>query len=476
MPAKELSFPIQANRDLPDYSLTISVTIPLNYFSQLFPIMKNLALGLTLFLQAFVAVSAQELEPLVPVDEPISRQLQAVLADSTVQAALQRIQQREPLTVEEQLEITEIPAPPFQEERRAADYLQRFQDLGLTNAYIDDEGNVVATRRGSGEGPTLLIAAHLDTVFPESVDTTVELREGRYYAPGIGDDTRGLAVLLSVIDVLNQYEIETIGDIIFSGNVGEEGRGDLRGVKALFRDLEGVDGFISVDGVRLSRITAGGTGSRRFEFIFSGPGGHSFGAFGLPSAIHAMGRAIAYIAELQTPQFPKTTFTVGTVSGGTSVNSIAADATFAIDMRSNNSESLAIFEQQAKQAALTAVTEENSRWGSDAISVEFKLIGDRPVGSTSADSPIVQVAAGAYAQLGVSIDGITISSTDSNVPMALGIPAITISGGGEGGGAHSPAEWFEPVDSHLGPQAVLLNILTLVGVQGVSEPVLTNDY
>lgn len=438
--------------------------------------MKNLALGLILFLQPFVATSAQELEPLVPVDEPISRQLQAVLADPTIQAALLRIQEREPLTVEEQLQITEIPAPPFQEKRRAADYLQRFQELGLSNAYIDDEGNVVAFRRGTGEGPTLLIAAHLDTVFPASVDTTVELRDGRYYAPGIGDDTRGLAALLSVIDVLNQYEIETVGDIIFSGNVGEEGRGDLRGIKALFRDLEGVDGFISVDGVRLSRITAGGTGSRRFEFIFSGPGGHSFGAFGLPSAIHAMGRAIAYIAELQTPQFPKTTFTVGTVTGGTSVNSIAADATFAIDMRSNNSESLAIFEQQAKQAALTAVMEENSRWDSDAISVEFKLIGDRPVGSTSVDSPIVQVAAGAYAKLGVNIDGITISSTDSNVPMALGIPAITISGGGEGGGAHSPAEWFEPVDSHLGPQAVLLNVLTLVGVQGVSEPVLSNDH
>ena len=438
--------------------------------------MKNLAITLILCLQPFLSTSAQELEPLLPVDEPISEQLQAVLIDPTVQAALQRIQLREPLTVEEQLAITEIAAPPFQEKRRADDYLKRLLDLGLSDAYIDSEGNVVGYRRGTGKGPTLLIAAHLDTVFPESVDTTVKLREGRYYAPGIGDDTRGLAVLLSVIDVMNQYDIETIGDIIFSGNVGEEGRGDLRGVKALFRDLEGVDGFISVDGVRLSRITAGGTGSRRFEFIFSGPGGHSFGAFGLPSAIHAMGRAIAYIAELQTPQFPRTTFTVGTVTGGTSVNSIAADATFAIDMRSNSSESLAIFERKAKQAALTAVSEENSRWNSDAISVEFKLIGDRPVGSTSVESPIVQVAAGAYAKLGVNIGGITISSTDSNVPMALGIPAITISGGGDGGGAHSPAEWFEPVDSYLGPQAVLINILALVGISGVSTPVLADDY
>ena len=199
--------------------------------------MKILAIALIFSLQLFFSTSAQELKPLVPVDEPISEQLQVVLADPTVQAAMQRIQERESLTVEEQLAITEIAAPPFQEKRRADDYLKRLLDIGLSDAYIDSEGNVVGYRRGTGEGPTLLIAAHLDTVFPESVDTTVTLREGRYYAPGIGDDTRGLAVLLSVVDVMNQFEIETVGNIIFSGNVGEEGRGDLRGVKALFLSL-----------------------------------------------------------------------------------------------------------------------------------------------------------------------------------------------------------------------------------------------
>ena len=157
----------------------------------------------------------------------------------------------------------------------------------------------------------------MDTVFPEGVDTTVQLRGGRYYAPGIGDDTRGLAVLLSLISALEQSGIETIGDIMFAGNVGEEGRGDLRGIKAIFRDHPNIDGFVSVDGVRLRRITTGGTGSRRFEFHFKGPGGHSFGAFGLASAVHAMGRAIAKISEFETPSFPKTTFTVGTVEGGT---------------------------------------------------------------------------------------------------------------------------------------------------------------
>jgi tripeptide aminopeptidase len=418
-------------------------------------------------------VYGQALEPFVPVDSPTGNQFEAVRSDARVQQALAFIEQRESQTVQEQLDITEIPAPPFQEQRRAQDYLQRVRALGLENATIDSEGNVVAIRNGNGAGPSLLIAAHLDTVFPETVDTTVEFREGRYYAPGIGDDTRGLAVLLAVIDALETANIVTVGDIIFSGNVGEEGRGDLRGVKALFRDLQQVDGFISVDGVRQRRITTGGTGSRRFEFIFRGPGGHSFGAFGLPSAIHAMGRAIARISEFQTPRFPKTTFTVGTVTGGTSVNSIAAEAIFALDMRSNDSAALAMLERDAKQAALEAVAEENSRWNSDLISVEFKLIGDRPVGSTPSTSPIVQVAALAFADLGIEIDGLGISSTDSNVPMSMGIPAITIAGGGEGGGAHSPGEWFAPIESHLGPQSVLLNVLTLVGIDGVSEPVLT---
>ena len=413
-----------------------------------------------------------ERQSFVPIDANLESLFNAMAADSRVQTALRQLEEREAEAVQEQIRITEIPAPPFQEERRAAYFLERVRERGLDNAYIDSEGNVVATRAGSGNGPTLLVAAHLDTVFPAEVDTTVEFRDGRYYAPGIGDDTRGLAVLLSVLDVLDESGITTHADIIFSGNVGEEGRGDLRGVKALFRDHPEVDGFISIDGVRLQRITTGGTGSRRFEFQFSGPGGHSFGAFGLPSAIHAMGRAIAKIAEIQTPQFPKSTFTVGTVDGGTSVNSIAAYAQFAIDMRSNDRDSLAILERQAKTAALEAVAEENARWNRNLISVEFNLIGDRPVGETDFRSPIVQAAALAFEQQGVELQGLNISSTDSNVPMSLDIPAITLSGGGDGGGAHSPDEWFSPVDSHLGPQTILLTILALAGIEGVAEPFL----
>lgn len=416
-------------------------------------------------------------QTLVPIDPAAREAFDAVRADPRVIEALEQLRLREPATIEEQIRITEIPAPPFMEDERAAYYLEQVRARGLEDAWMDSEGNVIGRRPGAGvggEAPILLIGAHLDTVFGPEVDVSVVFRDGRYYAPGIGDDSRGLAVLLAVIEVLGESGIDTVADVLFTGNVGEEGRGDLRGIKAIFRENPEIDGFISVDGVRMTRITIGGTGSRRFEFRFSGPGGHSFGAFGLPSATHAMGRAIAQIAELRTPSYPKTTFTVGTVDGGTSVNSIAADAVFAIDMRSNSPEQLVQLETEAKAVALAAVAEENARWNNGEIALEFVLIGDRPTGLTPAGSPIVQAAALATETSGVPLRELGISSTDSNVPMALGIPAITMPGGGDGGDAHSPGEWFAPEDSHLGPQTVLLTILALAGIEGVSEPLLVD--
>ena len=432
----------------------------------------KVATSLVALLLQFVVTPTWAQPSEIEIDSRVRAELEKVLAEPRVIEGLEELERREPEALQEQFRLTEIPAPPFKEERRAAYFLQQLKARGLKDAYLDSEGNAIGIRRGRGNGPLLLIAAHLDTVFPEGVDTTVELRNGRYYAPGIGDDTRGLATMLSVIDVLNDSGIETEADIMFAGNVGEEGRGDLRGIKAIFRDHPDIDGFISIDGVRLGRITNGGTGSRRFEFQFKGPGGHSFGAFGLASAIHAMGRAIAKIGDLETPNDPKTTFTVGTVAGGTSVNSIAADAVFAIDMRSNDRTQLAILEQKAKDAALEAVAEENARWNRGEISVDFVLIGDRPVGRTDPSSPLVQLTTLAFKELDVEFRGLSISSTDSNVPMSLGIPAITIDGGGDGGGAHSPDEWFVPTDSHLGPQASWLIILGLAGIDGVSSALL----
>jgi acetylornithine deacetylase/succinyl-diaminopimelate desuccinylase-like protein len=399
---------------------------------------------------------------------------QALVENAKVRAALDTVKADDAAAFTEQKRITEIAAPPYKERVRAEYYLKRMQELGFKDASIDSEGNVIGLRKGTGGGhPKLVVAAHLDTVFPEGTDVTVREKDGTVVAPGIGDDARGLVALLSIVKAMNANGITTVGDIMFVGDVGEEELGNLRGMKALFRDHTDIDGFISIDGLGIDRVVNQGTGSHRYEMIFKGPGGHSFQEFGLPSAIHAMGRAIAKIAELQTPSDPKTTFTVGTVSGGTSVNAIAAEARMAVDMRSNSTEELLKLEARLLDLVKQAVAEENARWKTDKLTVEIKLIGDRPAGLVAADSPIVQAAqksvAAVASRLKVELAG---SSTDSNQPMSLGIPAVTIGGGGEGGNWHSRNEWFKPTDAYLGPQRALLAILMLQGLDGVTKPTL----
>src|SRR3954469_2053496 len=261
-----------------------------------------------------------------PAGSAVEAATTAILANPKVMKALDDIKADDARALAEQKRITEIPAPPYKEKVRAEYYLKRFVELGFKDASIDAEGNVIALRKGSGGGPKLVVSAHLDTVFPEGTDVTVKEKDGIILAPGIGDDSRGLEALLSLIQAMNANQIATVGDVMFVGTVGEEELGNLRGVKALFRDHDDIDGFISIDGLGITRIVNQATGSHRYEMIFRGPGGHSFQEFGLPSATHAMGRAIAKISDLQTPSDPKTTFTVGTVSGGTSVNAIAGEA------------------------------------------------------------------------------------------------------------------------------------------------------
>src|SRR5579872_4319565 len=358
---------------------------------------------------------------------------QAILANTKVLKALDDIKADDANAFAEQKRIAEIPAPPFKESVRGSYVLQRFRELGLKDAAIDAEGNVIGLRKGSGPGrPKLVISAHQDTVFPEGTDVSVKEKDGVAFAPGIGDDSRGLAALLSLLKAMNTNDIATVGDVMFVATVGEEELGNLRGVKALFRDHADIDGFISIDGMGITRIVNQGTGSHRYEFIFKGPGGHSFQEFGLPSAIHAMGRAIAKISDLETPAEPKTTFTVGTVRGGTSVNAIAAEARMAVDMRSDSTDELLKLEARLLGLVKQAVAEENARWKTDKLTVEIKLIGDRPAGIVALDSPIVQATQRSVVALTptqrVKFAG---SSTDSNLAMSLGIPAVTIGGGGE---------------------------------------------
>ncbi len=382
-----------------------------------------------------------------------------LMSDKAVVTALERAKTNEPEIIAEQIRICEIPAPPFGEEKRGLELKAIFTRLGLKNVRIDAVGNVLGERPGKAPKPHLVMAAHLDTVFPIETDVKVTKDGPWLKGPGIGDDCRGLAVLIGVVRALDEAGVTTEGSITFVGNVGEEGLGDLRGTKALFNEtLKGqIDRFVSVDGSGLG-MTRVGVGSFRYRLAYKGPGGHSYGAFGRVNPIHALGRAIAEIAEFQVAQEPRTTFNVGRIGGGTSVNSIPFEAWAEVDMRSHDKASLDALHSRFLAAADAAAAAENKRWGKGTITVVKESVGVRPAGETLATAYIVQAAESVTRALGAAIDWST-SSTDSNVPMSLGIPAITIDGGGDGKDAHALTEAFDTTDSWKGTQrAVLLAI------------------
>lgn len=395
-------------------------------------------------------------------------------ADELVQKGLDFLQKDDEHTLDEQINLTLIPAPTFQEKERGKVYKEKLALLGLSDIEEDRHGNVYGVRRGIGDGPTLFVCAHLDTVFPADTDIQVKRKDGKVYAPGISDDGRGLAAVLSVVRAFNETNIQTYGDIIFGATVGEEGLGDLRGVKGLFNDRTDIDGFISLEPGNPEEITYLATGSHRYHVTYKGSGGHSFGSFGIPSAIHALGRAISKIGDIQTPSDPKTTFTVGTISGGTSVNTIAEEASMAVDLRSTSMEELLKLEEKVLSILKEAAEEENNRWNSDKTSIEvtYELVGNRPAGSQSSHAPIVSSSIEAGKVLGLTPKLSPAISTDSNVPISLGIPAVTLGGGGICGGAHTLDEYFDPTDAYLGPQYVFLTILGLVGVKNIASPIL----
>jgi acetylornithine deacetylase/succinyl-diaminopimelate desuccinylase-like protein len=410
------------------------------------------------------AIAAGQGSFAIPTDQP------------AVKRALDDIKSSNSWMLDQQVSICEIPAPDFHEQARAAEFRKRLIALGYPDTRIDTAGNVIAERAGTGNGLTVMLTGHLDTVFPEGTDVKVKRDGNTFAAPGIGDDCRGLAVVLSVAKALNEGQIRTNGRVILVGNVGEEGEGNLRGVRELLTSgYKGkIDYFISVDGLGL-HVVDRAVGSKRYDVKFKGPGGHSYGAFGMPSAIHAMGRAIALISDVQVPANPKTTYTVGVVKGGTSVNSIAGDASMEVDMRSESLANLDLAEARIRRAIEAGVAAENARWPLNPakITVKFDTIGIRPIGAKiqTDDSPIVRTALNAANALGADKAPTGASSTDSNLPMSLGIPAITIGGGGKGSGAHSLAETFEETpDGYKGPQWALLIVAALAGTRAAVTP------
>jgi acetylornithine deacetylase/succinyl-diaminopimelate desuccinylase-like protein len=345
------------------------------------------------------------------------------------------------------IRITETPAPPFKERARAELFAAMLRDAGLNDVTIDDEGNVLALRPGKQNSKVFVVSAHLDTVFPEGTPIKVTREGDRLMAPGIGDDSLGLASILAWVRLLEANRITTNQPILFVATVGEEGPGDLRGVRHLFTEgayAGQIGAFMSIDNADAGRIVHAAVGSRRYRIAFNGPGGHSYGAFGIVNPMAAMAGAVRGIYAIQVPSDPKTTYAASVVSGGTSVNSIPNQILLEVDMRSGDPAVLAQLERAVLAAAQAAVEGENvarsTRAGS--ITLDPQLTGDRPAGTTPADQPMVSAALAASQAAGFAAR-LDESSTDSNIPMSLGIPAITIGTGAGGGRTHSVDEYLE---------------------------------
>lgn len=396
--------------------------------------------------------------------------MEALAKAPQVAQAMTALQNDNAWTIGKQIELCEIPAPPFKEAIRAEAYRKELVALGLANVRIDKEGNVFGEIKGANPGPTVMLSSHLDTVFPEGTDVKVKREGTKLSAPGIGDDCRGLAVTLALTRQIVTSKIPISGKLIVVATVGEEGPGNLRGVRAIFgsKMRDSIDYFISVDGVGYG-ITNRAVGSNRYRVKYVGPGGHSYGAFGMPNPIHALGRAIALVSDMQVPTNPKVTFNVGIVQGGQTVNSISASASMDVDMRSESATAIADLDKRMQAAFKKALADEIARWPGSKVplSLQIDTIGIRPAGVTPDSAFIVRTALAAGKKMGVYTP-LTPSSTDANIAINLGIPAITIDGGGIGQGAHALDEWYDDrSDGYKGAQWVMLFVLGLTGVNGV---------
>lgn len=381
----------------------------------------------------------------------VSAELSALEADARFVAARAVIAEQHDARVRDLITLTEIPAPPFAEAVRAEAFADMMRATGFGEVAIDDAGNVVARRQGVGGERTVTMVAHLDTVFPEGTDVTVTVEGNRYAAPGIGDNTRGAVMLLELASAIAGAEIATQANILLVGNVGEEGLGDLRGVRHLFRDgTDHPDALIAIDGGEQARLITGAIGSNRYRVTYRGAGGHSWGDFGAGNPHHAAARAIALFDERGWPVTQagdRSSYNIGRMGGGTSVNSIPFESWFEVDMRSGDPERLASLDVVFRETMQAGLVAENGDLARGApLTLEIEPIGERPAGQGDQDSPLVLRAIAVLEDDGIEPQ-ISSSSTDANIPISLGVPAITISRCGSGGGAHSPDEyWIDDED------------------------------
>jgi len=392
-----------------------------------------------------------------------------LLGDGKVATAFEFIDSSAQRFTAELIRTCEIPAPPFKEQERGRYFAARFNELGLDDVHTDSEGNVIGFYRGEREQPLIVLSAHLDTVFPEGTDVKVRHVGSRLCAPGIADNCAGLAAMIALIQALNAGQVKLRGTLAFVATVGEEGEGNLRGVRHLFSEgklAKKVSSFISFDGTGVDFITHQALGSRRYRIRLEGPGGHSWGDFGVVNPVHALGRAAARLADYHAPVDPRTTYNIGRIEGGESVNVIPQAASMDVDLRSSSEVELSRLEDYLLTALNRAVIDENVMRAAAGkkLKADVQMIGNRPSGETPRESYLVRTAMEASRVLGIT-PILNRASTDSNIPISLGIPAITIGAGGRSNDSHRLSEWFDPTGRELGYKRALLLALGMAGLQ-----------
>jgi len=392
--------------------------------------------------------------------------IEKLAESSSVARGLAWIEKNSDWITDQQIKLTEIPAPEFDEARRGEFLKQIFEANGL-QVHTDKLGNVIGERAGSDPNSVVLLAAHLDTVFAQGTDVHVKRDGSRLTAPGIADNGAGLAALAALARVLNDANIRTKSTIVLAGDVGEEGEGNLRGIRALVEAYRSkLVAVIAVDGASTEHITTQGIASHRFEVVITGPGGHSWSDFGAPNPITALARGIVRFSNVPVPDDPRSSYNFGTIEGGTSVNSIPARAAVKVDLRSEQESEVVKMEKALRDAMQTGLRDElaAANESSDALQITFRSLGARPAGKISDNAPLVDTIRSVDRFLG-NRSRLERSSTDANIPLSLGVPAVSLGGGGRGGGSHTLAEWYDASGRDLGVKRLFLATLTLAGVQ-----------
>ncbi|HKU23024.1 MAG TPA: M20/M25/M40 family metallo-hydrolase [Terriglobales bacterium] len=384
-----------------------------------------------------------------------------------VQSAFRWFAAQESQIAEWQMQLAGIAGPPFGEGERASWLAERFRELELADVHIDEVGNVFGIRRGTEPSNRFLaISAHIDTVFPAGTTLRPRREGSRLYGPGISDNGAGVAALLATAGALQGAGIRHLGPLVFIGNVGEEGEGDLRGMRHIFSDphwSEAIKATLVLDGAGSDSIVAEALGSRRFEIVVRGPGGHSWSDFGAPNPIIVLARAIERFTQVRVAAVPKTTFNIGVIRGGTSVNSIPESASMRVDLRSTSSAEIDRLEAALRVALDQALMADAGRARNGALAYEANVIGSRPAGELDSSARILRVLRAVDSHLG-NPSQVQRASTDANIPLSLGRDAVAIGGGGAGGGAHTLQEWFDCSGRELALKRILLATLALTGV------------